>query len=302
MNEAMSIAGVKLTHPDKVLYADQGLTKRALAEYFLKVADRMLPFTADHPLTLVRCPQGTSGHCFYQRHLSEGMPGGFRGIKIAGHGDEKDFLYITGVEGLIGAAQIGALEIHVWGAPVGNIRRPDRLVLDLDPSSEIAFSEVKKAAKEVRNILKAAGLESYPLITGGKGIHIIAPLAGENGWDEVKSLAEAVARGLEQAEPQRFIAQASKAKRKGRIFVDWLRNDETATAIAPYSPRARKGAPVAMPLSWGELAKIESSAAYTTQSALRRIAGIKRDPWAGYSPKGRISRETLAAAQKAVAA
>ena len=302
MSETMSIAGTRITHPDKVLYADQGLTKRELAEYFLKVADRMLPFAANHPLTLVRCPQGVSGHCFYQRHLNEGMPEGFHGIKIAGHGDEKDFLYISDIKGLIGAAQIGALEIHVWGAPVTNTRRPDRLVLDLDPANEVAFSEVKRATKEVHDILKAAGLECYPLITGGKGIHIIAPLAGENDWEEVKSLAEAVARGLEQAEPDRFIAQASKAKRKGRIFVDWLRNDETATAIAPYSPRARKGAPVAMPLSWSDLAKVESGAVYTTQSALRRIAGMKKDPWPGYHRGGRISRETLAAARKAVVA
>jgi bifunctional non-homologous end joining protein LigD len=302
MSEAISIAGVRLTHPDKMLYADQGLTKRELAEYFLKVADRMLPYAANHPLTIVRCPQGISGHCFYQRHLTEGMPEGFRGIRIDGRGEDKDFLYITDVSGLIGAAQIGALEIHVWGAPVNDIRHPDRLVLDLDPSSEIEFSEVKQAAREVRDIIKAAGIETYPLITGGKGIHIIAPLAGENDWDEVKAFAEAIARGLEQAAPDRFIAQASKAKRKGRIFVDWLRNDETATAIAPYSPRARKGAPVAMPLSWGELARIESGAAYTTQSALRRIAGMKKDPWQGYNRGGRISRETLAAAQKAVAA
>jgi bifunctional non-homologous end joining protein LigD len=299
----ITIAGVRLTHPDKVLYPDQGLTKRELAEYFMKVADRMLPFAANHPLTIVRCPQGVSGHCFYQRHLTEGMPEGFRGMKISGRGGEKsDFLYISDVAGLIGAAQIGALEIHVWGAPVDRVRKPDRLVIDLDPSDEVPFAEVKRAAKDVRAIFNAAGVECYPLITGGKGIHTILPLAGENDWNEVKSFAEAIARGLERSEPERFIAQASKAKRKGRIFVDWLRNDETATAIAPYSPRARKGAPVAMPLSWSELAKVESSAAYTTVTALRRVAGMKKNPWPGYDRGARISRDTLIAAEKAVAA
>jgi bifunctional non-homologous end joining protein LigD len=302
MTEAITIAGVKLTSPEKVLYPDQGLTKRELAEYFVKVAHRMLPYAADHPLTIVRCPQGVSGHCFYQRHLTEGMPEGFHGVHIAGRGgDKSSFLYIKDVTGLVGAAQIGALELHVWGAPVSHVRNPDRLVLDLDPSDEVPFAGVKAAAKEVRAILKSAGLESFPLVTGGKGVHIIAPLSGENDWDEVKSFAEAIARGLERAEPERFIAQASKAKRKGRIFVDWLRNDETATAIAPYSPRARKGAPVAMPISWNELQKLESSAAFDTVSAVRR-ATSKKEPWLGYENTGGISRATLAAAEKAIAA
>jgi bifunctional non-homologous end joining protein LigD len=302
MTEAITISGVRLTSPDKVLYPDQGLTKRELADYFVKVAHRMLPYAADHPLTIVRCPQGLAGHCFYQRHLTEGMPEGFHGVPIPGRGGEKsDFLYIKDVKGLVGAAQIGALELHVWGAPVSHVRNPDRLVLDLDPSDEVPFADVKAAAKEVRGILKSAGLESFPLVTGGKGIHVIAPLAGENGWDEVKSFAEAIARGLERADPERFIAQASKAKRKGRIFVDWLRNDETATAIAPYSPRARKGAPVAMPISWSELQKLESSAAFDTASAMRRAAS-KKEPWPGYENAGRISRATLAAAEKAIAA
>ena len=282
MSETMSIAGTRITHPDKVLYADQGLTKRELAEYFLKVADRMLPFAANHPLTLVRCPQGVSGHCFYQRHLNEGMPEGFHGIKIAGHGDEKDFLYISDIKGLIGAAQIGALEIHVWGAPVTNTRRPDRLVLDLDPANEVAFSEVKRATKEVHDILKAAGLECYPLITGGKGIHIIAPLAGENDWEEVKSLAEAVARGLEQAEPDRFIAQASKAKRKGRIFIDYLRNQRGATAVLPYSARARAGAPVAVPIAWGELKDFKDAHSFTIRDAKRLLDRAASKSLAGW--------------------
>src|SRR5262249_909300 len=142
--EPAIIANVKLTHPDKVLYPDQGLTKREIAEYFVKVADRMLPFAVNHPLTLVRCPEGVSRQCFYQRHLNEGMPAGFHGTRIAGRGDNEPYLYITGLDGLIGAAQIGALEIHVWGAPVNNVRRPDRLVLDLDPSDDVPFVEVKK--------------------------------------------------------------------------------------------------------------------------------------------------------------
>jgi bifunctional non-homologous end joining protein LigD len=208
MSETLSIEGVRLTHPDKVLYPDQGLSKRALAEYFVKAAKRMLSFVADHPLTLVRCPQGISGQCFYQRHLAEGMPEGFQGAKIAeSDGEKAEYLYIKDVAGLIGAAQIGVLEIHVWGAPVANVEKPDRLVLDLDPSEEVGFSEVKKAAKDIRDVLKAVGLASYPLITGGRGIHVVTPLAGENGWDEVKSFGGARSRtggtpSLHRAIPQ----------------------------------------------------------------------------------------------------
>jgi bifunctional non-homologous end joining protein LigD len=299
--EAITVAGVRISHPDKVLFMDQGLTKRALAEYLVKVAKRMLPFAANHPLTLVRCPQGVSGHCFYQRHITDGMPGGFYGIKVAEAGGEKaEYLYIKDVQGLVGAAQIGALELHVWGAPVTNVERPDRLVIDLDPSEEVGFAEVRTAAEDIRKIFKAAGLASFPLITGGKGIHVIAPLAGRNSWDEVKSFGEAIARTLELTEPQRFVANARKSKRKGRIYIDWLRNDRTSTAIAPYSPRAREGAPVAVPLSWMELRKVESAHAYTTETIVRRLAGMKKDPWQGYQQAGRISREMLSAAWKAL--
>ena len=261
---------MRISHPDKVLFLDQGLTKRALAEYLVKVAKSMLPFAANHPLTLVRCPQGVSGHCFYQRHIAEGMPGGFYGIKVAEAGGGKaEYLYIKDVQGLVGAAQIGALELHVWGAPVNNVERPDRLVIDLDPSDEVAFPEVRTAAEDIRNIFKAAGLASFPLITGGKGVHVIAPLAGRNPWDEVKSFGEAIARTLELTEPQRFVANARKSIRKGRIYVDWLRNDRTSTAIAPYSPRARRRRSVAVPLSWAELRRS------------RALTPIRRKPSSG---------------------
>jgi bifunctional non-homologous end joining protein LigD len=293
------VAGVKLTHPDRVLYPDGGPTKLELARYFEAASKRILPFVARHPLSLVRCPDGIAKQCFFQKHPNPGMPDGFHEMTITENdGDRAAYLYIEDVSGLVGAAQISALELHVWGATIDDLEHPDRLIFDLDPAPDIAFADVRAAARDIRDILAAANLQSYPLITGGKGIHVIVPLSGKNDWAEVKSFAEAIARSLERDQPDRFVASASKAKRKGRIFVDWLRNERGATAIAPYSPRARAGAPVAMPVSWTELGKVKSANAYDTKTARRRIAGLKADPWKGYAKEARISKQTLAAAMK----
>ena len=301
--EAISVAGVRISHPDKVLFVDQGLTKRALAEYLVKVANRMLPFAANHPLTLVRCPQGVSGHCFYQRHITEGMPGGFYGIKVAeAGGDKAEYLYIKDVQGLVGAAQIGALELHVWGAPVNNVERPDRLVIDLDPSEEVGFSEVKTAAEDIRKIFKAAGLASFPLITGGKGIHVIAPPAGRNSWDEVKSFGEAIARTLELTEPQRFVANARKSKRKGRIYVTGCAMTAPRRRLR-LTPRVRAKALPSRCRSPGRSCA-RSRALTPLYDGIHRPAagGNEEDPWQGYQEAGRMSREMLFAAWKALKA
>jgi bifunctional non-homologous end joining protein LigD len=294
------VAGVKLTHPERVLYPDGGPNKIELARYLEAVTKHILPFIARRPLSLVRCPDGIARQCFFQKHHTAGMPDGFHEVMITENdGERANYLYVEDKAGLIGAAQISAIELHVWGASADDLEHPDRLVFDLDPAETIAFDEVRAAARDIRDLLTAAKLPSYPLLTGGKGIHVIVPLAGKNDWTEVKSFAEAIARGLERSEPDRFVANARKANRKGRIFVDWLRNERSATAIAPYSPRARAGAPVAMPVSWAELGKVKSANAYNTKTALRRIAGLKADPWKGYARGARILKQTLAAAVKA---
>jgi len=298
--QADEIAGVKLTNPDRILYPEGGPDKLELARYLEAVAKRILPFVARRPLSLVRCPDGIARQCFFQKHMTAGMPDGFHEVTITEKdGDRAAYLYIEDIAGLVGAAQISALELHVWGAPVDDLEHPDRLVFDLDPAEDITFENVRAAARDIRDLLAAAKLPSFPLLTGGKGVHVVVPLVGQNDWTEVKSFAEAIARGLERQEPDRFVASASKAKRKGRIFVDWLRNERGATAIAPYSPRARKGASVAMPVSWTELARAKSANAYDTKTALRRIAGLKADPWKGYAKGARIAKQTLAAALKA---
>jgi bifunctional non-homologous end joining protein LigD len=293
-NEDAEIGGVRLTHPDKILYPDQGLTKRELAEYLDIVAKRMLPFASNHPLSLVRCPQGIGGKCFYQKHSTGTMPDAFKPVNIREKdGDEAPYLYVDTVAGIVSAAQIGVLELHLWGAPVDDLEHPDRLVFDLDPAEDVGFAEVKTAAGDLRAILDAAGLRSFPMLTGGKGIHVIAPLDGRNDWEEVKTFAAGLAKSLAERDPDRFIATASKAKRKGRIFIDWLRNERGATAIAPYSPRARKGAPVATPVSWSELGRIKSASAFDTVAIVKRLKRLKNDPWPQYRTRQHIGKETL---------
>ena len=286
---------VRLTSPDKVLFPATGLTKQGLADYFVAVAPKMLRFVANHPLSLVRCPEGRRKHCFFQKHHTKGLPEAFGSVEIAEAGGRREpYLVVSDVDGLVAAAQIGALELHVWGAPADAPERPDRMVLDLDPDEGLAFADVREAAREVRDLLADLDLPSFPLVTGGKGIHVVVPLGGEDGWDIVKPFARAVAATLARARPDRYLAKASRAARKGRIFVDWLRNARGATAIAPYSPRAREAATVATPVRWDELPRLASAGAYTVETIPRRIARLAEDPWDGYeAARTRIGEDRL---------
>jgi bifunctional non-homologous end joining protein LigD len=187
---------------------------------------------------------------------------------------------VDNVDGLVSTAQIGGLEIHVWGSHWKTLEKPDRLVLDLDPDPSVAFADVREAARDVRKLLEAAGLESFALVTGGKGIHVVVPLDATQSWDQIKTFAKGVATKLADNEPQRFIATMSKAKRKGRIFIDWLRNERGSTAIAPYSARANGKASVAMPVAWTQLGRIKHANAFTIPDVLRALK--KPDPWKGY--------------------
>jgi bifunctional non-homologous end joining protein LigD len=243
----------------------------------------MLPHVGGRPLSLVRCPEGADKECFFQKHTAKGMPRALKSISIKeSDGGVAKYLMIDDLAGLVSTAQIGALELHVWGALADAIERPNRMVFDLDPDSGLTFADVRAAARDVRNVLGAAGLDSFPLVTGGKGIHVVVPLNASQGWDVVKAFAKGVATKLAETEPGRFTATMSKAKRKGRIFIDWLRNERGATAIAPYSPRAKGSASVAVPVTWSELQRIEAANSFTIPDVTRRVAQSKTDPWTGY--------------------
>ena len=274
------VAGVRLSHPDKVLFPKQGLTKSDLATYYEAIAERILPQIADRPLSLVRCPQGRASKCFFQKHDQGGFPEALKTIPITeSSGVRASYFFIDTLAGLVAGVQVGVLEFHIWGCRHDRLEQPERLVFDLDPDEALNFAEVSRAATDVRDRLTTLGLESWALLTGGKGIHVVVPLARRNDWDEVKIFARGFARQLAEEEPARFIAKASKASRTGRIFIDWLRNDRGATAICPYSTRAREGAPVAMPVSWEELGGLKAANIFTIINAPQRVRDVP-DPWA----------------------
>jgi len=274
-----SFEGVRLTHPDKVLYPDMGLTKRDLVDYYRAVEKLILPHVTERLVSLVRCPEGSAKKCFFQKHAREGFPDAFKTLEIEeSNGGRAEYLTIDGLDGLIAGVQVGTLEFHVWGSEIADIERPTRLVFDLDPDPGLGFAAVKKGATMLRGFLDELGLRSFPMLTGGKGVHIIVPIRPSVEWPVAKAFCRAVAAAMAEAAPDSYVVNMAKAKRKGRIFVDYLRNDRGSTAIAPYSTRARPGAAVAAPITWDELARTKSAAAYDVKTMARR----KADPWKGY--------------------
>jgi DNA ligase D len=276
--EETTIAGVRLTSPEKVLYPEQGITKRELAEYHLAVAGRMLTHLANRPITMVRCPTGRQKTCFYQRHAGSGVPEEISQVTIEGF--DEPYLYIEDEAGLVALVQMGVLEVHPWNARTDRPDRPDRIVFDLDPGEGLGFADVVEAAHEVRAALDQVGLGSFAKTTGGKGIHVVVPIERTAGWDETKAFAKALAAALAEAQPTRYLTRVSKAERVGKIFIDYLRNDPTSTAVAPYSTRARPGAPVALPLAWEELDVSLDPGRFNLRTVPKLIEKQALDPWA----------------------
>jgi len=280
---------VKLTHPDRLYWPDAGVTKEGLAEYYAQVWRFMAAHVVARPLALLRCPKGTGGTCFFQKHAWRGMNGEILSLKDPK--DDDTLIAVDGLPGLIGMVQGAALEIHPWQASTDALEKPDQLIIDLDPGEGVAWPVMLDAAREVRERLKDAGLEGFVKTTGGKGLHVAAPLKPRAGWAAVKDFARDMARAMEGDNPGLFIAKSTLAARKGRIFVDYLRNGRGATAIAPYGTRARKGAPVAMPLGWDELEPAIGPDHFTVTNAMARLDGLSTCPWAGF----RASAAPLAA-------
>jgi bifunctional non-homologous end joining protein LigD len=272
---------VKLTHPDKVLFPDPGITKRQLADYWQQVADVALPIIAQRPLTLRRCPDGYAAQCFWQKHVGVGVPAAVPRVAITE--GEDPYAAIDDVASLQALAQIGVLELHVWGSRAEHLDRPDIIVFDLDPAEDVPWREVAAAAFDVKQRLEALGLNAFAKLTGGKGVHVVVPVTPGPAWPAVKKFTRAFVNEMVRDEPRRFVASMSKTKRVGKIFVDYLRNDAEATAIAAYSPRARAGAPVALPIEWDELEPDGSQAPrFGLLEVPRLIRKRKRDPWEGF--------------------
>ena len=274
-----ALGNILLTHPERVLDPDSGLTKRGLAEYLALVASRMLPHVVDRPISFVRCPGGAGKPCFYQKHMDGELPRGIGSVTIREKQGTGEYLTIKDAEGLIGLAQIGVLEIHPWGSRIVDVEKPDRLIFDFDPDPSVPFAWVIEAASAMREKLEGLGLESFLKTTGGKGLHVVAPIEARYDWPLVKEFARAVAQSL-AGDSDRYVTTMTKAKRTGKIFIDFFRNDRGATAVAPYSTRARPGAPVAVPLDWREATPSLSPAHFTVETLPRRLVQMPDDPWA----------------------
>jgi bifunctional non-homologous end joining protein LigD len=272
---------IALTHPDRVLYRAQGITKAELALYYAQVAERMLPHLADRPLMLVRCPEGADRTCFHQKHPKDSTSRAIHRVRIREKSGTREHMTVDDAEGLIALVQIGALELHTWGSRATDLEHPDQLTFDLDPDEGLPWSRVTETALALRERLLAHDLPSYLKTTGGKGLHVVVPIAPRSEWPAVKEFCKAFVDAWVREAPTRYVANVSKAQRRGKILLDYLRNGRGATAVCAYSTRARSGAPVATPLAWNELERIDPQT-LTIRSVPARIAAQKRDPWHGF--------------------
>lgn len=288
-SKSVAVAGVALSHPDRIYWEDAGVTKAMLAEYYTQVWDWMRPHVTDRVLALVRCPDGAAGQCFFQKHASAGIDAAH--LKLVPDDGDKS-IALDSVAGLVSLAQAGVLEIHVRGSSIDRLEDADRLVFDLDPGPGVEWKDVIAAAREVRARLRELKLESFVKTTGGKGLHVVLPIKPAP-WDEAKDFCRRMAEQMSADHPDRFTATIKKTARKNRIFIDYLRNSREATAIAPYSTRARPGATVSVPLTWEELASQKTSNAFTVGNVPKRLARLRRDPW---EKIGRIKQSLPAAA------
>ena len=274
---------VMISSRDRIIFPESKATKGDLADYYSAIAPVMLLHTARRPISLVRCPQGRGKKCFFQKHDSGSFGDHVHHVPIKEKdGGYEDYLYIEDADGLLACVQMGTIEFHGWGSHVETLEQPDRMIFDLDPDEGLDFADVKKAAADIRRQLADIGLVSFAMLSGGKGVHVVVPLEPGHNWDKHKDFSKRFAEALSMAEPDRFVATMSKAKRKGKIFIDWLRNQRGSTAILPYSARAREGAPVAVPIGWDALADVKGGGAWSIKDAdelIKRAAGADLKGW-----------------------
>jgi bifunctional non-homologous end joining protein LigD len=282
----LGLEGITVTHPDRVISETGHITKGQVAEYYAAVAPVILPSLVQRPLSLLRCPSGVEKQCFYQRNPGRGLGPDVHPFQFKHRHELHEYLYIEDTKGLIELIQMGAIEIHPWGSRIDSIDFPDRLIFDLDPAPNVPFEAVKLAAQDLRTRLQRRGLESVLKCTGGKGLHVTVPLPAKDKWPEVKAFGADLAAEMVAAAPEAYIATMSKAKRAGKIFIDYFRNDYTATAICDYGVRARPGAPVAMPIDWDELERVQSADQFTMNDALKRVASRRGKASKVRNPKG----------------
>ena len=272
-HDELILHGVTITHPDRLVFEQGEITKGEVARYYAAVAPFLLGEIKSRPISLLRCPSGIKADCFYQRNVGFGLGAHVHPFIWEYKGRSYKYIYVKDEKGLMEMIQMGVIEIHPWGATIDHVHAPDRMIFDLDPDPTVPFSEVKKAALDISDRLKQAGLESSLKCTGGKGLHIVVSLVPKSSWEEVKDWARAFAQTMVREAPDTYVATITKSKRIGKILIDFFRNDYTATGIASYSLRARPGAPVAVPLEWRELTDLKSADQFRMDAVLKRING-----------------------------
>ncbi len=261
-----------LSSPDRVVYPDVGITKRQVFNYYETVAQRLLEDSGERLMSVVRCPDGIQGERFFQKHLGPAFGKALHRIEIAENdGKRAEYAWLDDLPGVLSLAQMNVIEFHPWGSKVKTLEKPDRLIFDLDPDPGIGWPKIKAAARELRDALQDLGLTSFPRLSGGKGVHLVVPIAKRYTWDQSRDFCDRFAHAMEERAPQRYVATMSKAKREGRVFIDWLRNGRGATAVSSFSLRARPGAPVAMPVTWDEFAKVRAPDRFKLKDAMQRV-------------------------------
>ena len=291
----VDVAGVRITHPDRVIYPGTTITKLWLARFYERIAGWMVPHVRGRPLTLVRCPEGIGGPCFYMKHSKVWAPGSVRRVKIQEKTKVGEYLVVDSPSALVALVQMNIVEIHTWNTCVDHVELPDRIVLDLDPGARVSRAQVAAAARFVRRLLETVRLRSFPKTTGGNGLHVVVPLVPEADWSQCLAFARALASAMERHEPALYTTTFAKAGRERKILIDYLRNNRTNTSVAAYSARAREGAAVSAPLDWAEVTASLDPSRFTVETIERRLAR-KKDPWSGYwKTKQRLTSAAIAA-------
>ena len=276
------VAGVRISHPDRLLYPDPPITKVDLARYYESIADWIVPHVAGRPLTLVRCPEGTAGECFFMKHSKVWAPAPLRRVRIQEKTKIGEYLIADDPPGVVGLVQMGVLEIHTWNSVFEDVERPNRIVIDLDPGERVAWPDVVAAGRVVRKALAALDLASFPKTTGGRGLHVVVPLVPHADWTQCLAFSRALSEAIERADPETYTTQFAKAGREGKILIDYLRNNRTNTSVAAFSSRARPHAPVSVPLTWTELRPALDPASFTVTTQRARLGRQRQDPWRDY--------------------
>jgi bifunctional non-homologous end joining protein LigD len=292
----VTIAGVSISHPDRVMYPEAKLTKADIARFYERISEWIVPHVQGRPLTLVRCPEGRSGDCFFMKHSKVWAPSALRRVSIQEKTKVGEYLIADTIAAVVSLVQMDVLEIHTWNTRIDNVERPDRIVFDIDPGSAVPWTTVVDSARLVRRMLDTVGLASFPKTTGGSGLHVVVPLVPRADWRECLEFSRALAEAIERHDPDQFTTAFAKAGRERKILVDYLRNNRTNTSVAAFSTRARTGAPVSMPLRWEELTASLKPGTWTVLTAERRLSSLRRDPWRDYwTTKQRLPAHAAAA-------